>query len=315
MIFYLSVMTDFIEEFISYLNIEKNCSKETLKAYLTDLKEFCSFLKDEFGDEITIEELERIDNFMLRKYLALLYKKNKKVTVSRKLSAVRSFFKYLIKVGKLSKNPGEEISLPKLEKHLPSYLDVDETFAFLDDIKGDDILSVRNRALFELIYASGLRASEAIGLDLDDIDMQSGLLRALGKGNKERELPFGNKASIALSKYISRRGELLKKGATESALFLSKSGKRFQTRDLRRLIKKYGLHAGIIKDFSPHALRHSFATHLLGAGADFRSVQELLGHKNLSTTQKYLHVSVEKLMQVYDNAHPRQKKERGNEGV
>ncbi len=304
-------MAYLIDEFMEYLAIERNCSTNTLKAYSVDLEEFFAFLSNEFNKKIGIGELVKVDNLMLRKFLTVLYKKNKKVTVSRKLGAIRSFYKFLIKSGRAGKNSAKEVTMPKLEKYLPSYLVVDEMFAFLESIKGCDVLAVRNRAIFELVYASGLRAGEALGLDVEKVDLNNGLVRVLGKGNKERELPFGSKAKAALREYMRMRDQLLRKGSREKSLFLSKSGRRFEARDLRRLVKKYRYLSGINKQFSPHSLRHSFATHMLGAGADLRTVQELLGHKSLSTTQKYTHVSVEKLIEVYDRAHPKQKKKKG----
>ncbi|MFC1855261.1 tyrosine recombinase XerC [Thermodesulfobacteriota bacterium] len=308
-------MTELINEFIDYLYLEKNRSPNTLKSYMTDLREYFSFLKDEFRKDVDIDVLNSVDNLKLRKYLARLSKKNSKVTISRKLSAVRSFYKYLLKRGKLERNPASEIVLPKKEKYLPAHLDVDEIFAFIDGIKGDDFLSLRNRALFELIYASGLRASEALGLNIQDIDLSSQIVRVLGKGNKQREIPFGGSAKASMVKYLNKREGQFPKNSNEKALFLSKSGKRYGSRDLRSLVKKYRLLTGIKKQFSPHSIRHSFATHMLGEGADLRTVQELLGHENLSTTQKYTHLSIEKLMEVYDKAHPKQREKRGDKGV
>jgi integrase/recombinase XerC len=308
-------MSYLIDKFVKYLKFERNCSLNTQKAYLINLKEYCSFLQEEFKKEVSLDELSKVDHLKLRKYLTRLYKKNKKVTVARKLAVIRSFYKFLIKIGKLSKNPAEEISMPKLGKYLPSYLDVDEVFNLLDSIKGKSVLTLRDRAILELVYASGLRASEALNIDVDDVNMQKRVVRVLGKGSKQRELPFGGKAREALLDYMGSRHELLSKGAAESALFLSKSGKRYSSRDLRRLVKKYRLLSGISKQFSPHSLRHSFATHLLGSGADLRTVQQLLGHKSLSTTQKYTHISIDKLMEVYDNAHPMQIKAGGKQDV
>ena len=299
-------MTRLIDEFIKYLDVEKNSSENTLRAYRINLSEFFSFLRNDPERKVTLDDLKRVDNLTLRRFLTGLHKKNQKVSVSRKLSVIRSFYKFLIKRGKLDKNPAMEVTLPKLGKHLPAYLVVDEVFGFLDSIKGDDALSVRNRAIFELIYASGLRASEVLGLNVDSVDMASGIVRVLGKGRKEREIPFGGKSKAALEQYMIKRDELIPKDKQVRALFLSKSGKRYQARDLRSLVKKYRMMTGISKQFSPHSFRHSFATHLLGAGADLRTVQELLGHKSLSTTQKYTHISVEKLMEVYDKAHPMQ---------
>jgi integrase/recombinase XerC len=308
-------MNSLLDDFIKYLAVEKNCSLNTQKAYLIDLAEFFSFLREEYKREVSLDELKKIDSIVLRKFLTRLYKKGKKVTVSRKLSVLRAFYKFLIKRGKLDKNPAAEVSLPKLEKHIPPYLVVDEVFAFLDSIKGDSALSLRDKAVFELIYASGLRASEVLGLNVDDMCTGSGVVRVLGKGGREREVPFGGKAESTLSKYIAIRDTLIPKGSDEKGLFVSKSGKRLLDRDLRRLVKKYRLLTGISKQFSPHSLRHSFATHLLGAGADLRTIQELLGHRSLSTTQKYTHISIDKLMEVYDKSHPKQKERKGVKSV
>lgn len=300
-------MARLIDDFIKYLEVEKNSSPNTIRAYRTNLNEYFAFLKGDSDGEITLSVLRGVDNLQLRKFLTRLHKRNAKVSISRKLSVIRSYYKFLIKRGKLDKNPAMDVTLPKLGKYLPPYLVVDEVFGFLDGIKGDDLLTLRNRAIFELIYASGLRASEALGLDIGDVDIASGIVRVLGKGRKQREVPFGGKSKAALVKYMAKREGLIPKGVQLHALFLSKSGKRYQTRSLRALVKKYRLMAGITKQFSPHSFRHSFATHLLGAGADLRTVQELLGHKSLSTTQKYTHISIEKLMEVYDRTHPKQK--------
>jgi integrase/recombinase XerC len=243
---------------------------------------------------------------MIRGYLGYLHQKNQKSSIARKLSTLRSFFKFLVKKGMIEFNPMEGILTPKREKNLPAYLSVDAIFRLLDSIETDSLQAARNRAIFETLYSCGIRVSELAGLDVYDLDTAAGMLKVLGKGGKERLVPIGAKALDSLAAY---RRMLQAQGgigtASNGPLFLNLRGQRLTTRSVARILKKIAAACGILTPVSPHTLRHTFATHMLDAGADLRSVQELLGHQNLSTTQKYTHVSIDRLMDAYDRAHPR----------
>ena len=301
-----------ISGFIEYLEAERGFSENTCRAYARDLEEFSDYVESRRdtggppGTDAGGLATGHVDNLMIRGFLGVLHKKNKKSTVARKLSSLRSFFKYLVKHGVISENPAELILTPKQEKPIPVYLPVDEMFRLLDAIHTDSLLGLRNRAIFETLYSCGIRVSEAAGLDLFDIDFEQRLVRVLGKGAKERVVPVGRKALSAIRAYRER---LLKKrgqGFDENGpLFLNKNGGRLSPRSIARILSQLVDRCGMASPVSPHALRHTFATHMLDAGADLRVVQELLGHRSLSTTQKYSHVSVDRLMETYDRAHPR----------
>jgi integrase/recombinase XerC len=254
-------------------------------------------------------EIEKVDRMAIRKYMSFLHRKNKKSSIARKISTLRSFFKYLIREQVISSNPAKSVSSPKVEKTLPTTLTVDEAFRLMESPEGNAEKSseasrqnsVRDRAILELLYSSGLRVSELVGLNLNQLDSDLGIVRVMGKGRKERIVPVGVKAIDALRVYLEARA-----GRTgEDPLFINLAGGRLTARTVGRLIKKYTRHSGIFRKVSPHSLRHTFATHLLDAGADIREIQEMLGHSSLSTTQRYTHVSMGKLMEVYDKAHPR----------
>jgi len=306
-----------IKEFIESLSAEKGYSANTCRAYLHDLNEFASFISEDRQDENQVSlsgsalRADEVNGLQIRRFLAYLYKKNKKITMARKLSAVRSFLRYLTKYGVILDSPADSILTPKQEKSIPAYLTVDDMFRLLDSIKTDTLFGLRNRAIFETLYSSGLRVSELAGMDVSDADFPAGVIRVTGKGKKERIVPIGQKATEAIKKY---RKELMessrfRKGGVQAdrnePLFLNKNNQRLTTRSIARILEKIIRDCGFPIPVSPHALRHSFATHLLDAGADLRVVQELLGHKSLSTTQKYTHVSIDKLMETYDKAHPR----------
>jgi integrase/recombinase XerC len=300
--FEVKAMQEWIEKFSRYLADERNLSPHTCSAYLRDLKEFQRFLDRHGGS--TREALARIDNFLLRRYLAELHKNNQRTSIARKLSTLRTFFRYMVREGGLQGNPAEGLSTPKLNQYLPKTLSVDEAAALMERGYGTGLLDLRDRAIVELFYSSGLRVSELTGLDIGSIDLREQLVRVLGKGRKERIVPIGGKAKSALLSYLEARGM----PGAEEPLFLNARGGRLTPRSVQRNLKSRLIKAGLIKDVSPHALRHSFATHLLDGGADLRAIQELLGHASLSTTQKYTQVSVDQLMSVYDKAHPRSKK-------
>jgi integrase/recombinase XerC len=248
---------------------------------------------------------------MIREYLGVLHKKNSRATIARKLSAVRSFFRYLIRRGILTDNPAALVATPKQEKTIPDYLSVDSMFHLLDRIETDTVLNLRNRAMFETLYSTGIRVSELAGLNVFDVDFAAGLIRVFGKGRKERLVPVGKKALEAIAAYMERlrseRGAGTDGGCpdTDGPLFLNKDFGRISTRSIARILELKAKSSGIPTPVSPHGLRHSFATHMLDAGADLKAVQEILGHKSLSTTQKYTHVSIERLIRAYDKAHPR----------
>jgi tyrosine recombinase XerC len=287
-------MEKFIEKFVRYLEIEKNYSVHTIINYKLDLLGFNKFIAG--------TELEKIGYLDLRKYLAVLKEKNfGNRTVGRRLSTLRSFFRFLCREGHIKTNPILMLSSPKLEKHLPSFMTEDEVSRLIESAFSktqDDLLGLRDRAILEVFYSSGLRISELVGLNLSDIDFISGILKIRGKGKKERIVPIGETALVTVRKYLEKR-----KKQTE-ALFLNNHFRRITTRGVRYLVVKYINASGIKPGVSAHTFRHSFATHLLNHGADLRTVQELLGHANLSSTQIYTHLTTDKLKSVYDKAHP-----------
>ena len=301
-------ITSFMESILS----EKGYATNTCRAYLHDLTELAAFIRENFlsGKENrkAWEQFgaEQIDSLMIRSYLGFLSRKNKKVTIARKLSSVRSFFRYLVKQGIVLDNPLDLILTPKQEKTIPSYLTVDDMFRLLDSIGNDTLLDLRNRAILETLYSSGIRVSELSGMNVFDIDFKRCLIRVLGKGNKERMVPIGKKAKDAVKRYRERlASEVGVRSNKNTALFLNKNGGRLTPRSIARVLEKTAKACGLLIPVSPHAFRHTFATHMLDAGADLRVVQELLGHKSLSTTQKYTHLSIDKLMETYDKTHPR----------
>jgi len=295
-------MQKWIQHFNKYLTDERNLSPHTIAAYLRDLQEFRAFLDHNGGSDRN--SLLKIDTFLLRRYLAELHKRNQRTSIARKLSTLRTFFRYLVREGYLPGNPAEGLSTPKLNRYLPKTLSVDEATALMERGYGNKLLDLRDRAIVELFYASGLRVSELTELNVGSLDLREKLVRVIGKGSKERILPIGSKSHEALVAYLEARGG----PGDDAPLFLNARGGRLTSRSVQRNLKTRLIKARIIKDISPHALRHSFATHLLDGGADLRSIQELLGHASLSTTQKYTQVSVDQLLSVYDKAHPRSKK-------
>ncbi len=288
-------MKRYIEKFIRYIEIERNYSKHTILNYNLDLENFSNFLGD--------KTVESVDYLVIRKYLAALKENNLNArTVSRKLSALRSFFKFLTREGYLKTNPISGVSSPKQDKHLPLFLTEEEVKRLIDasgpNAEGKETF-LRDRAILETFYSTGMRISELVGVSLHDIDFIGGIIKVLGKGRKERIVPIGEYAITAIRAYLDKRKK------QSGALFLNKNGRRLTDRGVRGIVEKYIRIASLNKGVSPHTLRHSFATHLLNHGADLRSVQELLGHSNLSTTQIYTHLTTERLKSVYDKAHPR----------
>jgi integrase/recombinase XerC len=304
-------MGNIIQDFQIYLEVERNVTAHTRVAYIADIQEFVRFLHNnnfiKNQDEIINVEPENI-----REYLSYLYRqKVKKVTVNRKVSSLRAFYKYVLRTGKIKNNPAEMIQTLKTEKYMPTFLSVDEMFELLKERDESSVLSLRNRAILEIFYSSGLRLSELAGLDLIDLDFNQKLVKVRGKGRKERIVPVGGPALKAVQEYLEKIGEIRKDtngDILKKPLFLNARGERITTRSIARIVNEITSKSGIGRKISPHALRHSFATHLLNAGADLRSIQELLGHESLSTTQKYTAVNINRMMEIYDKAHPRSKK-------
>lgn len=294
-----------VARFVAYLRDQRHVSPETLRAYESDLAQFGSFLANEhIGGPPP--GAEGIDALAVRGFVAHLHRAGlRKSSIARKLSAVRSFLRHAVREGRIETNPGASVPTPRLPKLLPKNLTVDEVFALLDAIDDDDPVSRRDRAILELLYATGVRVGELAALDLDDVDVAGGLVRVLGKGRKERIVPFGGQAQKALRRWLEASATGRARAADPGALFLNQRGGRLTDRSVRRILDRRLLEAALTAKISPHALRHTFATHMLGAGADLRAIQELLGHASLSTTQRYTHVGIDALMQVYDRAHPR----------
>jgi integrase/recombinase XerC len=288
---------EYIEAFIRYLDLEKGASSHTLRAYRKDLAEFLQSFK---GDPDSADVMD------LRGFIAGQIQKGlNKTTVSRRLSSVRSFFRYLYREGHLKKNPAKLVSNPKMPKLLPRFLSVDDVFSLIEKPQGIGFIPARDRAILELLYSSGLRVSELAGINSDDLHLRESLIKIRGKGKKERIVPIGSKAIDAMKSYIIER--MLRK-SPEKALFLNRTGGRLTDRGVRRIVVKYARAIALHGRIGPHTLRHSFASHLLQGGADLRVIQELLGHASLSTTQKYTHLDIAHLMDVYDKAHPLSKK-------
>lgn len=288
-----------------------NAPLNTRRAYIRDLVRFQQFLLERGFST----DPPSVDVSILRAFLGSLYRKRKRSTLARVLASLRAFFSFLVGEGIIRSNPALAISYPKLERRLPSHLSVDEVFQLIDACHDP-----RDRAILEVLYGSGLRVSELVGLNLCDLDLELGMIKVLGKGGKERVVPLGRKGVEAVRRYLDFRSSLLAVGDSLSkqqiakskpqdseALFLNLRGGRLTARSVGRILRRYGITALMGRRLFPHALRHSFATHLLDQGADLRFIQELLGHSSLSTTQKYTHVSIGRLMEVYDKAHPRNK--------
>jgi integrase/recombinase XerC len=290
-------LKNYIEEFMLFLRAEQGVSPHTVRAYQRDLIEFFSFLEKKPKD---------VDNLDIRSFLASLHhKKLKKSSIARKLATIRSYFKYLHREGFVKKNPAKLVSSPKTPINLPRFLTIDEVFTLMDTPRGDTFMLTRDKAILELLYSSGLRVSELTSIDIADLDLKESLIRVKGKGRKERIIPVGSEAMAAINNYLPERLSVKKKS---TALILNNRGGRLTERSVRRILLQYSRMINLKGDLSPHTLRHTFATHLLHEGADLRSIQELLGHSSLSTTQKYTHVDIGHLMEVYDKAHPLSKK-------
>ncbi|HHU69230.1 MAG TPA: tyrosine recombinase XerC [Thermoanaerobacterales bacterium] len=291
-----------LDNFLMYLKIEKNASSNTINGYSTDIIQFIDFLQEDKGIKET--QLGNVDYTIIREYLGILYKNNySRKTIIRKLAAIRSFFKFMVIEGYIEENPAVQIYTPKTEKNIPEFLHMHEIEALLNSPEAT-VLGIRDKAILELLFATGIRVGELVNIDNDDVDFGNNTISVFGKGSKERIVPFGSYAKLSMERYLeSSRPKLLK--SKNKAFFLNKNGMRLSDRSVRRIIDKYIKKACINKNISPHTLRHSFATHLLNAGADLRTVQEMLGHVNISTTQIYTHITKEKIKEVYNKTHPR----------
>jgi len=289
-----------LSHFLSYLKYEKNASPLTIKSYRIDLSQLAEYMEEKKAS------LGEIDNVLLRGFLARLHeRKDRRSTVARKLAAIRSFFQFCMDKKWLEDNPAKVVSTPKQERPIPSFLSEEEMAHFLDLPHSNKVLDLRDKAVLELLYATGIRVSELVGVDLEDVSYEEGLIRVKGKGKKERILPFGRKAEASLRDYLRVRPSINKGRIDEKALFLNYRGERLTPRSVERIIDKYIRFSALKRKISPHSLRHSFASHLLSRGADLRVIQELLGHESLATTQKYTHLDLAQLLKVYRKSHPR----------
>lgn len=305
-------MEQLLTQFLEHLRYERNVSEHTLRNYASDLTQFLDHLapaNPQSGKRSKVE-LGQIDHITIREWLSTLHSaQKKKSSVARKLAALRTFFQFAVREGLLELNPAKLVSTPRLEKKLPQHLSIEEAIKFIETPDVETDLGKRDRAMLELMYATGVRVSELTKMGLPDIDFKNRLIRVTGKRRKERIVPFGEPAQEALESYLAVRDKFLNSApVTErepDALFLNYQGTRITTRSVGRMVEKYIRICAGMHNISPHALRHSFATHLLDSGADLRDIQELLGHARLSSTQIYTHVSMEKLIEVYDKAHPK----------
>jgi integrase/recombinase XerC len=285
--------------FLRHLERERNASRHTIRAYGEDLQQFSAYLKDVLGREPRPEDA---DHVLIRGFLADLHRRGlKKASSARKLAGLRTFFRFLCREGRLDRNPARALLSPRLEKRIPAPLEEAQVEVLLD-VPGDDAASVRTRAILELLYASGIRCAELVGLDVGEVDLEARMVRVLGKGRKERIVLFGTRAREALRAWLRARAGLRPK---TDAVFISLRGARLSDRSVRALFSRRVRQVALTRKCSPHTLRHSFATHLLARGADLRAIQELLGHASLSTTQRYTHVDTRQLLEVYKKTHPR----------
>jgi integrase/recombinase XerC len=306
-------MEDAIRAFVTFLEVERGASRETIRAYHSDLRQFVTFVKAIRPTRAEPFTPRTADSLLIRSYLARLDQDNeKKSTLARKLATLRSFYRFLLREGRVAANPANDVHTPKLPQHLPRVLTKDDANALMEFPDGERLSDLRDRAILETLYSTGTRVSELVGMSREDINFNDGIVRVKGKGRKERLLPIGAVALEAIKEYQAalHRSALNTQHSAlnEMAVFRNSRGGRLTARSVERLVATYSsrLSAGRI---SPHALRHSFATHLLDEGADLRVIQELLGHASLDTTQKYTHLAMDQLLKVYDQAHPRAKEE------
>ena len=289
-----------LEGFIAYLKYERNASPHTISNYRRDLLQLAHYLESK---KLSLKD---IDNIVLRGFLAVLYDRGeKKSTVGRKLAAIRSFFQFCVRKRWMDDNPAKVVSTPKQDKSVPSFLSEEEMQEFLDLPQTAKPLDLRDKAMLELLYATGIRVSELVGICLEDVKFASRLIRIKGKGKKERLVPFGRTAEKSLRSYLRVRPLLNKEQVEETTVFLNYRGQKLSSRSVERTVDKCIQSSAVRRKISPHSLRHSFASHLLSRGADLRIIQELLGHESLATTQKYTHLDLKHLLDVYRKSHPR----------
>ena len=300
-------MNELVDGFLRYLSVEKDCSDHTISAYRRDLKDFYVFVKT--INSVPASRKKMPDEHIIRRYLAGLQEKGlARTSVLRKIASLRSFFNYMVREDFIKDSPMTGILSPKSRRKLPDILGVKEITSLLESISDNDLGALRDRAILEILYSSGIRVRELTGMDINRVDFSAKFMRVLGKGKKERLVPIGDPAIKSLKRYLQTRMTVRNnkvKDADRNALFQNLKGGRLTPRSVERILKKYQIRSGVMKSITPHTLRHSFATHMLDGGADLRCVQELLGHKNLSTTQIYTHLTTERLKQIYEKAHPR----------
>lgn len=289
-----------LSEFLDYLRYERNASAHTISSYRRDLTQFSDYIGERGGS------FRKVDNLQIRGFMARLHERRlKKSTTARKLAAIRSFFQFGVKKRWIADNPAKVVATPRQEKRVPSFLSEEEMTHLLEIPPSKKPLDLRDKAILELLYASGIRVSELVGINLEDVNLGDRLVRVRGKGKKERLVPFGRMAGERLAAYLKVRPGLVEDRVGEKGLFLNYQGRRITPRSVERMVDKYIHRTAVKRKISPHSLRHSFATHLLSRGADLRVIQELLGHESLATTQKYTHLDLGRLMDVYRKSHPR----------
>ena len=299
----MAELGEYLKDFQRWLETEKGYSDNTVAGYLRDLREFNGNLPENI-------DINTISSKHVRSFVVSLHQKNTSSSVARKLSTLRTFFRFLKRENRVQHNPVAGISGPKIGKKIPVFLTVDEVFQLLEEPGEKDRFMRRDKAILEFLYSTGIRVAELVSRDLSDLDFASEVVSVRGKGNKERLVPVGRHAKAAVEQWLLQREQLMRDRANRGrevehhALFLNGRGSRLTVRSVERMVKSYGERAGISQTVTPHALRHSFATHLLEMGADLRSVQELLGHSSLSSTQRYTHLNLDHLTEVYDKAHP-----------
>lgn len=298
-----AMLTHMVDSYMQYLQVEQHASEHTIDHYFSDIEQFVDFMLGEGYNSFA-----EVSHIAIRTFVGRMAKDRAKTTIARKLSALRSLYEFLLREGHVEKNPAKQLNLPKLEQRLPNFLYIEEAQRLMEAPDPSTPLGQRDKALLEVLYASGVRVSECVGLDIVDLDLRVGAALVMGKGKKERYVLLGSSALKALDRYLHEGRPLLYKNGDRSeteALFLNHRGSRLSDRSVRRIVDKYVLQVAGLQKISPHVLRHTFATHLLDHGADLRVIQELLGHSSLSSTQIYTHTTREHLERVYHNAHPR----------
>jgi integrase/recombinase XerC len=302
------MLEDLLSQFLQHLKYERNVSAHTLRNYASDLDQFKEYLfKIEKRSDIPVAEIDRLT---IREWMAGLHNDHKKTSIARKLASLRTFFQFLVREGVLETNPAKLVATPRIERKLPNHLSMEDAVRFIETPDTNTDLGRRDRAIIEFLYATGIRVGELVSINLQDIDFREKLVRVTGKRRKQRIVPFGEPALHALMHYLEETRPVFLNNCPaadrdNNAVFLNYQGTRITTRSVGRMIDKYIKQCADIHNISPHSLRHSFATHLLDGGADLRDIQELLGHARLSTTQIYTQVSMEKMIEVYDRAHPK----------